>query len=75
MKRKNPCWGCESSLGGCGRHAQCERYLAFFNKGRELSAKRELANEISGYTMREIDKARVRGCQDTFRKYRNTGRW
>ena len=30
---KNPCFGCAKA--GCGNHANCEKYMAFFNENRE----------------------------------------
>lgn len=74
MRPKNPCWGCESSLGGCGKHSECPRYLAFFEERKKESKRREHQNMLNDYTTKEIEKAKIRGCHDTFRRCRNHGR-
>ena len=55
----NPCMRCE--LRGCGKHSECDKYMTFYNRGREIAAKRLAENEVSGYareTARKILRRR-----------------
>ena len=74
MKHENPCMNCPSSITGCGKHAECELYLAYYEKRKELSQSRIDRNILNDYTTKEIKKSVTRGCHNTFRKYRSNGR-
>ena len=39
---RNPCFSCE--MQGCGNHANCERYMSFYNHNRKIGEERAKLN-------------------------------
>ncbi len=47
MSDKSPCFGCEHA--GCGNHANCEAYMAYYARRRAESAERIAKGETWAY--------------------------
>lgn len=63
----NPCIKC--AIKGCGRQAQCEDYLAFFNFNREREKLRYLELEAISYQYDSVERVKRNGGQ-VLNKYR-----
>lgn len=72
MKHDNPCWDCPET--GCGRHATCESYLAYYNRNRERYEQNRDRARIDDYTVKAIAKQKA-GTHSTASRYRPKGRW
>ena len=52
MSNKNPCIGCPNA--GCGNHANCEKYMEYFNANRERGKVKVQKSTIASYTRDSI---------------------
>lgn len=55
----NPCLSCPKSRAGCGKHAECEQYLEYHKKRKEMAEERIKQVAINDYTTREVAKSRT----------------
>lgn len=69
---ENPCADCEDQ--GCGRHAQCKKYLKFYKANREKGKRNLESGQINDYTKHAIEKMKS-GRHCTSSRYRPKGRW
>lgn len=60
---KAPCLTCDEV--GCGKHAECEQYLAYDAERQAVSEARRKEDLVDGYVVREVRKAKKRS-----RRYR-----
>lgn len=60
---KAPCLTCDEV--GCGKHAECERYLAYDAERQAVRDARHKEDLVDGYVVREVRKAKKRS-----RRYR-----
>ena len=73
LSNGNPCKECPNK--GCGRHSECETYLAYFQKNRQIGEKKINTIILSEYTVESILKAKHGGAHRLGKKYRPRGRW
>ena len=55
---KAPCLTCDEV--GCGKHAECERYLAYDAERQAVRDARHKEDLVDGYVVREVRKAKKR---------------
>lgn len=60
---KAPCLTCDEV--GCGKHAECERYLAYDAERQAVRDARHKEDLVGSYVFREVHKAKKRS-----RRYR-----
>lgn len=62
MKKDNPCIDCQDAgfkTGkGCGKHATCEQYKAYFQKNQDLQKARGHDAVLKSYVFNSIKRAR-----------------
>ena len=63
---KAPCLTCDEV--GCGKHAECERYLAYDAERQAVSEARHREDLVDGYVVREVRKAKKRSRRFRERK-------
>ena len=71
MSNKNPCMDCQHK--GCGNHANCDKYMEFFNELQRQGERRRQETEARRYTIEEIMKVKHNRSGISFRKYRPKG--
>lgn len=72
MRHDNPCMKCPER--GCGRQAECEQYLAFYQRNRERNAENLEQAKLYDYVTRAVSETRNSRHSSTGR-YRPKGRW
>lgn len=68
----NPCMGCPEA--GCGKHAECEKYLEYYQKNRERYEYNRVRANLDDYTVKAIRRNKA-GTRSTASRYRPKGRW
>lgn len=63
---KAPCLTCDEV--GCGKHAECERYLAYDAERQAVRDARHKEYLVDGYVVREVRKAKKRSRRFRERK-------
>ena len=63
---KAPCLTCDEV--GCGKHAECERYLAYDAERQAVRDARHKEDLVDGYVVREVCKAKKRSRRFRERK-------
>jgi hypothetical protein len=53
---------------GCGKHAECERYLAYDAERQAVREARHREDLVDGYVVREVRKAKKRSRRFRERK-------
>ena len=72
LRPKNPCFGCPET--GCGNHSQCEKYMDFFNRLRELDAQKQREMKVCDYTYDAIQSSKKGDIRDRkLKTYKNRG--
>ena len=61
-----PCLTCDEV--GCGKHAECERYLAYDAERQAVRDARHKEDLVDGYVVREVRKAKKRSRRFRERK-------
>ena len=63
---KAPCLTCDEV--GCGKHAECKRYLAYDAERQAVRDARHKEDLVDGYVVREVRKAKKRSRRFRERK-------
>lgn len=63
---KAPCLTCDEV--GCGKHFECERYLAYDAERQAVRDARHKEDLVDGYVVREVRKAKKRSRRFRERK-------
>lgn len=67
MKHDNPCFDCPES--GCGRHAECEQYLEYYNRCKDRNKQKLENSQLNDYTRNAILRHKS-GLHSTASRYR-----
>lgn len=56
--KKNPCINCADR--GCGNHANCEKYMEFFNENRKAGEQRARGNPAEAFQIKTGERIKKR---------------